>query len=145
MKASANSNRFSEFPIDIENLFDHFFGNTNPTPPTSGWKPVTDVTENETGYHVVMELPGVIADDVTIEMKDKQLVIQGTKTVAQPTDGERRARSERRSGDFRRSFEFASLVDADAISAEFKSGLLSIELPKSEKVLPRKIQIKTAE
>lgn len=145
MKTSSNSNRLGDFQVDIENLFDHFFGNQQ-TAATSQLKliPPANVTESETGYRLVMELPGVSADDVSIEMKENRLVISGTKIVAQAGEGERLAKSERRCGEFSRKFEFASLVDADAISAEFKDGLLSIDLPKSEKVLARKIQIKTS-
>ena len=145
MKTSTNFNRLGDFQVDIENLFDHFFGNQQ-TQSASPFKlvPPANVTEFETGYSLVMELPGVSADDVSIEMKENQLVVSGSKTVAEAGEGERLARSERRGGEFVRKFEFPSQVDADAISAEFKDGLLSIKLPKSEKVLPRKIQIKTS-
>jgi len=145
MKASSNCNRLGDFQVDIENLFDHFFGNVSPASGQTSWTPSTNVTESETGYKVVMELPGVIADDVSIEIKDNTLDVHGNKTVTEPAEGERRARSERRSGDFRRKFEFSTSVNADGISAEFKHGLLTIELPKSEKVLPRKINIKSSD
>ena len=145
MKTSSNSNRLGDFQVDIENLFDHFFRNQQ-TASASPFKlvPPANVTESETGYLLVMELPGVSADDVSIEMKENRLVISGTKTVAEAGENERLAKSERRGGEFSRKFEFASQVDADEITAEFKDGLLSLELPKSEKVLPRKIKIKTA-
>ncbi len=143
MKASANCNRLGDFQVDIENLFDHFFGNAGPVANTD-WTPATNITESETGYAVVMELPGVSADDVSIEIKDNILDVHGTKTVAEPAEGQRRARSERRSGNFGRKFEFSTSVDADGISAEFRHGLLTIQLPKSEKVLPRKINIKSS-
>lgn len=145
MKTSSNFNRLGDFQVDIENLFDHFFGNQQ-TASASPLKlvPPANVTESETGYRLVMELPGVSADDVSIEMKENRLVVSGKKIVPESGEGERIAKSERRGGEFSRKFEFASQVDADAISAEFKDGLLSIELPKSEKVLPRKIQIKTS-
>lgn len=147
MKTSSNFNRLGDFQVDIENLVEHFFGNQRTaTTSASPFKlvPPANVTESETGYALVMELPGVSADDVSIEMKENRLVVSGAKTVAEAAEGERLSRSERRGGEFSRSFEFAAQVDADAISAEFKDGLLSIKLPKSEKVLPRKIQIKTS-
>ena len=148
MKTSKNYNRLGDFQVDIENLFDHFFGNQPQTASGSASPfklvPPANVVESETGYSLVMELPGVSADDVAIEMKENRLVVAGVKTVAQPDEGVRLSRSERRGGEFSRKFEFASLVDADAITAEFRDGLLMIELPKSEKVLARKIQIKTS-
>ena len=144
MKTSSNCNRLNDFQVDIENLFDHFFGNQQ-TASSFKLVPPANVTESETGYSLVMELPGVSATDVSIEMKENLLVISGNKTVAEPGEGERIAKSERRGGEFARKFEFASQVDADAITADFNHGLLTISLPKSEKVLPRKIEIRTNE
>ncbi len=143
MKTSTNCNRLGDFQVDIENLFDHFFGNQQPA---SSLKlvPPANVNESETGYSLVMELPGVSVEDVSIEMKENRLIISGTKTVGEAGEGERVAKSERRGGEFSRKFEFASQVDADAITADFKDGLLTIALPKSDKVLPRKIQIRTS-
>lgn len=144
MKASGNCNRLGEFQFDIENLFENILGNVNPVA-RDRFAPATNVTESETGYTVVMELPGVSPDDVSIEIKDNTLDVHGNKTVTEPAEGERQARSERRSGEFGRKFEFSTLVNADDISAEFKHGLLTIVLPKSEKALPRKINIKSSD
>lgn len=143
MKTSSNCNRLGDFQVDIENLFDHFFGNQQPSSSTK-LVPPANVVESETGYSLVMELPGVSPESVSIEMKDNRLEIGGNKTVAKAAEGERVAKSERRGGEFRRQFEFATQIDADAITADFKDGLLTITLPKSEKVLPRKIEIRTS-
>jgi len=147
MKSTSNTNRLGDFPIDIENIFDHFFGNPQGKQQSaSPFKlvPPANVVESETGYSLVMELPGVAAEDVSIEMKENRLEISGEKKVAEVGESERLAKSERRDGNFLRKFEFPSQVDADAITAEFKDGLLTISLPKSDKVLPRKIQIRTS-
>ncbi len=143
MKTSANCNRLGDFQVDIENLFDHFFGNQQPSASTK-LAPPANVIESETGYSLVMELPGVFPESVSIEMKENLLEISGNKKVAEIADGERLAKSERLGGEFRRRFEFASPIDADAITADFKDGLLTISLPKSDKVLPRKIQIRSS-
>lgn len=143
MKTSSNCNRLGDFQVDIENLFDHFFGNQQVSP-SGKLVPPTDVVESETGFRLVMELAGVSSDDVSIEMKENRLEISGHKNVAEVEEGTRIAKAERRSGEFSRKFEFASQIDADQISAEFADGLLVIDLPKSDKVLPRKIQIKTS-
>lgn len=146
MKSSStcNRNRLNEFPVDIENLFEHFFGNAN-QPTSQRLVPPTNITESETRYTLMVELPGVAVDQVSIEMQDGQLEISGTKTVAETGDGQRFVKSERQAGEFRRQFDFASQVDADKISAQFTNGLLTIVLPKSEQVLPRKIQIQSIE
>jgi len=66
------------------------------------------------------------------------------ETNPETEDGQRLVKSGRRGGAFVRKFEFATQVDADAITAQFKDGLLTISLPKSEKVRPRKIKIQTS-
>ena len=146
MKSSTNCNRnrLEDIQVDIENMFDHFFGNTNQAP-AKRLMPPTNITESESKYTLMIELPGVNASDVSIEMQAGQLEIKGVKTIGETVEGERLLKSERRTGEFNRKFDFASQVDADRISAEFKSGLLTIELPKSEKILPRKIQIKSSD
>ena len=91
---------------------------------------------------MVIELPGVSATDVSIEMEDDRLVVSGEKKIDELAEGFTSLRDERRKGKFSKSFEFSKQINPDAIQAEFKNGLLNVVLPKSEKVLPRKIEIK---
>ena len=147
MRSTSNFNRLGDFQVDIENLFDHFFKDPTTAAKANGsvkLVPRSDVVESEKGFSLVMELPGVTAEDVSIEMKENVLEVSGTKRVAELEEGQRSAKSERRGGEFTRKFEFASRVDADSITANFKDGLLAISLPKCEKAMPRKIKIDTA-
>ncbi len=134
---------FGDFQVDVENLFEQFFGEGE-AKPQGHWSPRTNISESDTVYHVSMELGGVAPDDVNVEMHDGVLEISGTRKKLTLPEGERALKVEQRSGEFRRKFEFTTLVDADRIEAAFENGVLSIELPKSEKVLPRKIDIKVA-
>lgn len=150
MKANKTTNRLGDFQVDIETIFDHFFGDKVKASASSatcnrGLRPSADIIESDSQFTVVMELPGVAAEDVAIEMKEGRLEISGTKSIVEVNEGDRQLKRERRGGEFLRSFEFASQLDADKISAEFKNGLLTIVLPKSEKVLPRKIEIKSTD
>ena len=60
-------------------------------------------------------------------------------------EGTKVLKSERRHGSFRRTFKFAIPLNSDGIAAEFKHGILIVNLPKAEQVLPKKIEIKVAE
>lgn len=148
MNCNQSKNRiatpFGDFQVDVENLFEQFFGDGE-VKPQSRWLPRTNVSESDTAYHVSMELAGVKPADVNVEMHDGVLEISGTREKVTLPEGERALKVEQRSGEFRRKFEFSTLVDADRIEAAFENGVLSIELPKSEKVLPRKINIKVGE
>jgi len=133
---------FGDFQIDVENLVDQFFRDGSKCSSEKCWTPQISVSESDTGYEMTVELPGVDPADVNLEMQDGRLEISGEKKVAELGEGVKSVRDERQRGEFKRVFEFSKLVDSDQIRAEFKNGLLRIELPKSEKVLPRKIEIK---
>jgi HSP20 family protein len=150
MKCNQTKNRiatpFGDFQVDVENIFDHLFGDQRPTATTTGrWMPRTNVSESDTSYRLSMELPGVDADAVSVEMHDGVLEISGSRPEVKEVEGVRFLKAEQRTGEFRRKFEFTTLVEADKIEAQFENGLLLIELPKSEKVLPRKINIKVGQ
>ena len=132
-----------DFHFDFENLIDHILGGATKEAESffGSWCPRVSLFEREKDYSLVMELAGVSPEDVSIEMQDGKLEVAGHKKLEPETEGVTIHKSERSSGKFRRTFDFAAQVDADRIVAEFKNGLLTITLPKSETILPRKIQI----
>jgi HSP20 family protein len=138
---------FGDFQIDVENLVEQFFGDGSKSNPgkfnsEKGWTPRISVSESDTEYQMLVELPGVDPADVNLEMQEGRLEISGEKKNDELGEGVSSVRDERQSGEFKRAFEFSKLVEPDQIQAEFKNGLLKIVLPKSEKILPRKINIK---
>lgn len=141
------STPFGDLQIDVDNLFDQVFGDRTKSPAQrkTDWTPRVSIRESESSYGFVMELPGVDPSLVSIEMKDNHLEVSGAKALAELDEGVTSLREERYRGTFLRRFEFAQQVNSDAISAEFRNGLLSVDLPKADSVLPRKIEIKVAE
>lgn len=142
------STPFGDFRIDVDNLVDHFFHDGNKDCcgkghecSTAAWTPSVSVVESETNYQMIVELPGLDPADVSLEMQEGRLEISGEKKIAELAEGANSVRDERLKGEFKRVFEFSKLVEPDEIKAEFKNGLLTIDLPKSAKVLPRKIDI----
>lgn len=135
---------FGDFQVDVENLFEQFFGERE-VGPQGRWLPRTNISESDTAYRVSIELAGVKPADVNVEMQDGVLEVSGKREKVALPEGMRALKVEQRTGEFRRKFEFPTLVDADRIEAAYENGVLSIELPKSEKVLPRKIKIKVSE
>lgn len=136
---------FGDIQIDMENLVEQLFGDRakkyQAASSTSGFNPVVEVTEQDSSYQVVVELAGVNPADVNVEMEETRLEISGEKKAVQLEEGVTSLKQERLTGTFKRVFEFAKQVEPDQIKAEFKDGLLTILLPKSKKVLPRKIKI----
>lgn len=103
------------------------------------WKPIVDVWEDEKEVHLAAEMPGVNKEGLEVKVDDNRLVIRGIKQDA-PAEWNS-IYSERRSGEYIREFQMDDTLDAEKISAELKDGILSLTLPKAEKVLPKTIKI----
>jgi len=150
----AFNNSFGDLQMDLENIVQHLFGDRPSSHPTAttdckptgrSWVPRSDVSESDAGYTVELELPGLNADDVSVEIKEGVLEVSGESKRPELAEGEKPLRQERTVGQFRRSFEFSTTVDADKISATFTNGILKLDVPKSEKERARKININVAE
>ena len=137
---------FADLANDFENIIEHVFGDSaNSTSTTSTLAPRANVYEVDSGYSVELELPGVDPETVNVELNEGTLEISGDKNVELEVEGRKTLESERRSGSFKRTFKFSIQLDAEKITAGFKNGILTVDLPKSEKVLPRKIEVKVSE
>jgi HSP20 family protein len=109
---------------------------------TGLFAPRADVAESDEGYEISLDLPGVAAEDFELELEDGTLTIAGTRKDETNEEGKTFQRIERRHGQFRRSFALGQDVDPDKVEASYKDGVLRISVPKTEKVRPRKIEIK---
>ena len=96
-------------------------------------------------YEINMELPGVSLEDIHIDLHENTLTICGEKKTEREEKGKTYFFSERTFGSFERSFRLPANAEADKIAADFKGGLLSIQVPKSgpppEKA--RRVEIKS--
>lgn len=104
--------------------------------------PPVDIYETEDGVMVLADLPGVDIGDVDIRVENDRLTIKG-RTSCNPVNTSR-LHSEFRLINFHRQFNLGSEVDQEKISADVKDGVLTISLPKAEKMKPRRIEVKVA-
>jgi HSP20 family protein len=106
--------------------------------------PSADVMESKDEIHVTIELPGLSADEVEVSLEDNVLTIGGEKREERTEQNEenRWHLSERRYGRFSRSFVLPKEVEQDRIHASFDNGVLNVVIPKSEKVKPRRIDVR---
>ncbi|GIX11624.1 Hsp20/alpha crystallin family protein [Elioraea sp.] len=114
-----------------------------PTRNVPVWRPLTDVVETAEGIMLMMEVPGVAAEDVEITMERRVLTVRGRGSSPQP-DRLRPAYMEFEAGDYERSFVLSEDFDAGRIEAELKHGVLTLKLPRVAEAQPRKIQVKAA-
>ncbi|HVV01900.1 MAG TPA: Hsp20/alpha crystallin family protein [Verrucomicrobiae bacterium] len=101
--------------------------------------PNVNIFETSEGYCLEAEMPGVPKDGLDISLEGNELTIVGhrrhEKANGQPVF------CECQEFDFRRSFELDPAIDAAKISAKMDQGILTLQLPKSERVKPRKISV----
>ena len=97
--------------------------------PAPGWVPAADVYETPEAFLIEVELPGLDKDDIEVQVHGDELTLRGQRRSkgARP---ECFHRMERRHGPFARTFSLSEEVDADRLTAQFKDGLLRLEVPK---------------
>ena len=105
------------------------------------WRPPVDIVDTEDAIVIFAEIPGVEKNQVSIEVKDDVISIQGERVVDKSIGNGSYYRSERIFGRFGRSFALPAMVRTDKIRASFKNGVLKIIIPKPEEEKPRQVSI----
>ena len=95
----------------------------------AGWSPAIEVTERDGKYNVRAELPGLSPDDVTVEVANDALVIQGERKVEHEEEEGGVRRTERQYGLFYRSIPLPEGADVEHANAKFQNGMLEVTVP----------------
>jgi HSP20 family protein len=106
------------------------------------WSPPVDIYETDEAVILKAELAGLNKNDVTIEIKDSNLVLRGERKFEKDIKEENYHRIERSYGFFSRTFALPQIVDSSKVTATFKDGLLEIMIPKVKDARPKQIEIK---
>lgn len=104
--------------------------------------PKVNVYEYDDKVGVIAEIPGLDKKDLMIEVEDGKLTISGDKHGTFDVKGAKVIRRELKQSSFKRQFELGDLLDGEKVKANFKDGLLSIEIPKIEPRIPEKKLVK---
>lgn len=128
---------------------DHFFDDLVPSSwrkingdlGLDAWSPSSDLSETEKEYKVVLDLPGMERKDINVNMQDNRLIISGERKKEEKEEGQDFIRKERYSGSFYRSFTLPGEIKESAIKAQFKEGVLTVTVPKSEVKKAKNIKI----
>lgn len=132
----------NRFERDMENLMERFFAEEGRVLPWSdGFAPRVSVAETEAAFEVTLELPGMKPEDFAIEMKGDELWISGSKKEEKEEKGKTYHWTERQYGEFRRAVPLTAAVKVDAITADYKEGVLKVVLPKAEGAKPKRIPV----
>jgi HSP20 family protein len=123
----------------VFSVFDELFD--TPVRTSRTFAPRVDVRELEKEFVLRAELPGVTKENVKVAVENRTVTISGEKKYERSEDNQNLHIQETAYGEFSRSFNLGDGVDESKIKADFKDGILTLTLPKSEKAVARQIEI----
>ena len=127
----------------MNHMFDDFFPPALKTgePSMWYWNPVVDYYDNEENIVIKAELPGIDKDNIIVDVKGRFLTLKGERSSENEVEEERYYRRERAYGKFERIFALPAEVDPEKIRADYKDGVLTIDIPKPMEHKPRQITV----
>ena len=109
----------------------------------TSWVPLTDVFENKDAYVIKSEIAGLCPDDITVEYREKTLILAGDRPSRHHEQSFKYHQVERSYGRFYKTFVLPDHVCCEEIEAEYKNGVLEIVVPKKPQEGPRSISVQS--
>ncbi len=136
---------FTTLQDRMNRLFGDVYLRDEDVTPRGAWIPPVDIFETE--HHDLVlkaELPDMRREDIELTVEHNTLTLRGTKKMASEVKDEQYRRVERSYGTFTRSFTLPNTVDASKVSADYRSGVLTVTLPFKEEAKPRTINVEVS-
>jgi HSP20 family protein len=105
------------------------------------WAPAVDIYETENALVVKADLPDIQEKDIDIRVENNTLTIRGERKFQKEVNEDNYLRVERAYGTFTRSFSLPNTVNTEGIQAEYRNGVLTVNMPKREESKPKQIKI----
>lgn len=105
------------------------------------WVPAVDIKEESDRFVIRVDAPGVDPKDFDIMMDKGVLTVRGRRDVRADSNEEAYRRAERVSGEFERRFSLPRAADTEAVSADYRHGVLTVTIPKQASAQPRRIEV----
>ena len=109
---------------------------------SAAWSPVVDIEESAEAYTIRAELPGLSKEKVKVTVENGALTLSGERDLERRVETKTFHRVDRSHGTFTRSFTLPDDVDPESVAANFKDGLLEIQITKREEALPKSIEVR---
>ena len=107
------------------------------------WVPAVDVEDVGNAYRLTVDVPGVDAKDIEINLEDGVLTLKGERKLSTAEEGKRLSFSERHSGSFLRRFRLPEAAVSGEVTAKLDKGVLEVRIAKPDKLQPRKIEVQS--
>jgi HSP20 family protein len=117
------------------------FGVLNPAGPARAFVPAFDVRETREAYVFEADLPGIKEGELEISVSGNRLTVSGKRQSVQRDENERYSCSERTYGTFERTFTLSDDAKVEGVDAEFRDGVLLIEIPRRMEPRSRRVQL----
>jgi HSP20 family protein len=125
----------------VNRLFNDTFRGQADDSSLTTWAPAADIYETSNELVVKADLPDVSEKDIDVRIENNVLTIRGERKFEKSVSEENFLRVERSYGTFSRSFSLPNTVNADGIHASYKSGVLTVTMPKREEAKPRQVKV----
>lgn len=136
-----NRDPLTQMRQDMNRMFNAIFGDLPQTIHSRISTPPMNVWEDDRNYYIEAELPGFSMEDLNVMVLEDEVTIKGERKLA-PREGVTYLRRERQAGSFSRTWTLPTAVKADEVEATLSNGVLLVTLPKIDKALPRKIEVR---
>lgn len=127
---------------DMFDLLDRFWAEAPLATEFGEWEPSVNVSESNGTMQVRAELPGLNPEDIDVNVSGDLLTIKGEKTFEDEQQDEDFYRREIHTGTFQRMIALPAEADSEKVEAQFKNGILTIALPKTEGSRFKKVNVK---
>ncbi|MDJ0726640.1 MAG: Hsp20/alpha crystallin family protein [Prochloraceae cyanobacterium] len=121
-----------ELQREMNRLFDRSFYDSDRQALPATFAPAAEMTETEDGIHLKLEIPGIESKDLDVEVTAESVSISGERKSETKTEENGTTRTEFRYGKFRRVIPLPTRIENTKVVAEYKNGILNLDLPKAE-------------
>jgi len=105
------------------------------------WAPTSDISETDKEYLIRVGLPGVKKEDIKVSVSDGSITVEGERKQQKEEKGEKFHRVESFYGSFARRFSLPDNIREESVTSDYKDGVLSVRIPKTEAQKPKQIAV----
>src|SRR5271170_4807800 len=141
MRTLSNFRGTSTLQDQVTRLFNDAFERTGQESSLTAWAPPVDIYENEHELVVKADLPDINPKDLDVRVENNILSIRGERKFEKQVNEDNYLRVERAYGSFSRSFSLPNTINTEAIRAEYKNGVLTVQMPKRAESKPKQVKV----
>lgn len=133
-----NSNSLQDH---FNRLFESAYPNRSSESSVTTWAPAVDIYETENELVLKADLPDINEKDLDIRIENSTLTVRGERKFEKQVNEDNYLRVERSYGSFSRSFTLPNTINTEAIRAEYKNGVLTVQMPKRAESKPKQVKV----